>query len=237
MNYSQTPEIIYEDQDIIVCRKPAGTPTQSRQIGVPDMVSILRNHLAGQERSAGSKRAGKSASPAPYLAVIQRLDQPVEGLLVFAKTPVAARELNRQLNTSDFGKYYIAFVEGVPQPEEGCLENFLVKDGRSNTSRVCSENTPGARHAKLHYRVTDIRDGNAFVEIRLDTGRHHQIRVQMSHFGHPLAGDRKYGSTLHAAQLYLCAYRLTFLHPADHRPMEFTVTPSFCRFSGEPNDE
>lgn len=236
MNYSQTPEIVYEDRDIIVCLKPAGTPTQSRQIGVPDMVSILKNHLADQERSKGRKTSEKKASPTPYLAVVHRLDQPVEGLLVFAKTPASARELNRQLNTSAFGKYYAAFVEGIPQPEEGCLENFLVKDGRSNTSRICPENTPSARHAKLHYHVTDILDGNAFVKIRLDTGRHHQIRVQMSHFGHPLAGDRKYGSTLHAPQLCLCAYRLSFLHPADHHPMEFTVTPSFCKISKVPDD-
>ena len=165
MNYSQTPEIVYEDRDIIVCLKPAGTPTQSRQIGVPDMVSILKNHLADQERSKGRKTSEKKASPTPYLAVVHRLDQPVEGLLVFAKTPASARELNRQLNTSAFGKYYAAFVEGIPQPEEGCLENFLVKDGRSNTSRICPENTPGARHAKLHYHVTDILDGNAFVKI------------------------------------------------------------------------
>ncbi len=234
MNDSKTPNIIYEDRDIIVCRKPAGTPTQSRQIGIPDMVSILKNHLAEQGRAADRNRTEKPPSPAPYLAVIHRLDQPVDGLLVFAKTPAAARELNRQLNTSDFGKYYIALVEGIPQPKDGCLENFLVKDGRSNTSRVCPENTPGARHAKLHYHVTDIMDGNAFVEIRLDTGRHHQIRVQMSHCGHPLAGDKKYGSTLHSPRLCLCAYRLAFRHPADHRPMEFTVTPSFYKDSVEP---
>ena len=98
---SLTPEIIYEDKDIIVCHKPAGVPTQSSRIGTKDMVSILKNHLI-------KKTTKKCASREPYLAVIHRLDQPVEGLLVFAKTPAAAKELSHQLTTSGFGKYYRA---------------------------------------------------------------------------------------------------------------------------------
>ena len=118
--------IIYEDPHIIVCRKPAGVPTQSARISTPDMESMLKNYLSGG-----------------YLAVIHRLDQPVEGLLVFAKTPGAARELNRQLTSSGFGKYYRAVVSGIPEPPEGTLEDYLVKDARTNTSRICTKNTPG----------------------------------------------------------------------------------------------
>ena len=176
---SLTPEIIYEDKDIIVCHKPAGVPTQSSRIGTKDMVSILKNHLI-------KNTAKKTASREPYLAVIHRLDQPVEGLLVFAKTPAAAKELSRQLTTSGFGKYYRAQALGIFEHNEGTLEDYLVKDGRTNTSRVCKENVPDAKYARLHYKVihTDtLPSGEPFsqLEIYLDTGRHHQIRVQFAH--------------------------------------------------------
>ena len=218
--------IIYEDPHIIVCRKPAGIPTQTARIGTSDMESMLKNYLSGG-----------------YLAVIHRLDQPVEGLLVFAKTPRAAKELNRQLTAAGFGKYYRALVSGIPDPSEGILEDYLVKDARTNTSRVCTKNTPGAKAARLHYKTEKIyRD--ALVEIHLDTGRHHQIRVQMAHLGCPLVGDRKYGavrscrtapgkdippaSTPSASQapespLRLCAYRLEFRHPVSGEEMTFML--------------
>ena len=143
---SLTPKIIFEDKDIIVCHKPAGIPTQSSRIGTKDMVSILKNHLV-------KNTAKKTASREPYLAVIHRLDQPVEGLLVFAKTPAAAKELSRQLTTSGFGKYYRAQALGIFEHNEGTLEDYLVKDGRTNTSRVCEENVPNAKYARLHYKV------------------------------------------------------------------------------------
>ncbi len=221
--------IIYEDAHIIVCHKPAGIPTQTARIGTPDMVSMLKTHLA------------PSSKGEPYLAVIHRLDQPVEGLLVFAKTPAAASELNRQLTTSGFGKYYRAVVQGVPEPAKGTLEDYMVKDRRTNTSRICDKSTPGAKSARLHYRIEKIfKDSDpaaSLVKIKLDTGRHHQIRVQMAHIGCPLVGDRKYGAcdpekadeknvpvhTKSAEPLRLCAYRLEFKHPATRRNMIFEL--------------
>ena len=137
------PHILYEDHDILVCLKPAGTPTQTHRPGLPDMVSILKNYL---HQNSPSKKP-------PYLAVIHRLDQPVEGLLVFAKTPAAAKELNRQLQNSGFGKYYLAVLSGCPKTLDDTLEDFLVKDGRTNTSRVCSKETPGAKLARLTYHI------------------------------------------------------------------------------------
>lgn len=219
--------IIYEDPHIIVCRKPAGVPTQSARISTPDMASMLKNYLSGG-----------------YLAVIHRLDQPVEGLLVFAKTPGAARELNRQLTSSGFGKYYRAIVSGIPEPSEGTLEDYMVKDARANASRICTKNTPGAKAARLHYRVEKIfRDTSpvtSLVAIHLDTGRHHQIRVQMAHIGCPLVGDRKYGTAYsspadpgkdtppvnggNTGPLRLCAYRLEFRHPANRKLMTFSLS-------------
>ena len=224
--------IIYEDPHIIVCHKPAGMPVQSARIGTADMVSLLKNHLASSARSTG-------ASKPPYLAVIHRLDQPVEGLLVFAKSPAAARDLNRQLTSSGFSKYYRATVVGVPDPAEGTLEDYMVKDGRTNTSRICTKETHGAKLARLHYRTEKICEDSkpvtSLVKIKLDTGRHHQIRVQMAHLGCPLAGDRKYGENSadssdgrlirknNSASLKLCAYRLEFKHPANGKEMTFEL--------------
>ena len=220
------PEILYEDKEIIVCIKPAGIPTQSSRIGTPDMVSILKNYLS----------ASSSAKQPPYLAVIHRLDQPVEGILVFAKTPAAAKKLNQQLQTSGFGKHYLALLSAVPSVPESNLLDYMIKDGRTNTSRICTPDTPGAKAARLHYRVTGQSGSFAIAEITLDTGRHHQIRVQMSHLGCPIIGDRKYGSPNNpvdttanglfntpVSQLQLFAYRLTFRHPASGNVMEFSI--------------
>ncbi len=222
--------IIYEDPHILVCHKPAGMPVQSARITAADMVNLLRNYLAGTN-TAGNR------NKAPYLAVIHRLDQPVEGLLVFAKTPAAAKDLNRQLTSSGFAKYYRAITAGVPEPAEGTLEDCMVKDGRTNTSRICTKETPGAKLARLHYRVEETCEESgsvtSLVKIRLDTGRHHQIRVQMAHIGCPLIGDRKYGQQYGRSEtkapfstdtLKLCAYRLEFRHPKSGETMVFDLS-------------
>ena len=221
------PDILYEDNDLIVCIKPAGIPTQSSRIGTPDLVSILKNHL--HTSSVGKPRQ-------PYLAVIHRLDQPVEGILVFAKNQKAAASLNRQLQSDGFGKHYLAWLCGSLPGDEGDLIDHLVKNGRSNTSTVCAKDTPGAKEARLHYKVICRREETSLAEITLDTGRHHQIRVQMAHAGCPILGDRKYGnSALHSSssssasslpmprQLQLFAWRLTFIHPTSGRKMEFKL--------------
>lgn len=237
---SNSPEIIYEDSEILVCHKPAGIPTQSSRIGTKDMVSILKTYLAqphnlkaepsAQQRASnpsaasGSarRRQPQTARKEPYLALIHRLDQPVEGLLVFAKTPAAAKNLNQQLTTSGFGKFYRAVVHGIPSEPEADLEDYLIKDARANVSRVCSKDTLGAKLARLHYKVTRTEltasgETLSHLIIHLDTGRHHQIRVQMSHAGCPLVGDRKYNvhpTETAYSQLMLCAYRLEFKHPS-----------------------
>ena len=226
--------IIYEDPHLIVCRKPAGIPTQTSRIGTRDMVSLLKNHLA--DPASPQKTAGKNGQHRqPYLAVIHRLDQPVEGLLVFAKTPAAARELSRQITSSGFGKYYLAAVRGIPVPSEADLEDDLVRDGRTNTSRVCPPNTPGAKHARLHYRTLETQSDAAtpysVVEIHLDTGRHHQIRVQLAHSGHPLAGDGRYRTVKDSfRELGLFACRLEFVHPVDKKKMSFEARPQAAPF-------
>ncbi|MEG1505215.1 MAG: RluA family pseudouridine synthase [Lachnospiraceae bacterium] len=220
--------ILYEDTHLIVCIKPAGIATQSARLTAADMVSLLKNHLHQQDSTKGE----------PYLAVIHRLDQPVEGILVFAKTPFAAKELSRQLQQDGFGKHYLALLQQAPKQSEGTLTDYMVKDGKTNTSRICTKDTMGAKKAILEYHIlprddsfSGIRDFSPdfpLAKIRLETGRHHQIRVQMSHLGCPLVGDQKYNpdydpldSRILPGRLALFAYRLEFTHPKTGQKMEF----------------
>ena len=242
--------IEYEDRDIIVIYKEAGLPVQSGKTSQRDLVSLLKNHLA---QEAGAGMAGE-----PYLGIIHRLDQPVEGLLVFAKTPKAAADLSRQAaakgepagkgtaavkersaGSAENGmeKIYRAVVmlsgDSFPLALEGrkravTLTDWILRDYSNNTALVVEEGAKGAKRAELTFRTLEIKDLRALTEIRLLTGRHHQIRVQMAHAGMPLAGDRKYGAAgPEEKQLCLCAARLAFRHPGNGKRMEFEVEPSF----------
>ena len=214
--------ILYEDEHIIVCYKPAGIPTQTKKPGEQDMVSLLKNYLKGG-----------------YVAVVHRLDQPVEGLLVFAKTPFAAKELSKGLQEAGFGKHYKAVLWGVPTQKKAKLEDYLVRDGRTNTSRVCAPSEADAKKAVLLYEVIATGKDNdrdiSLVKVKLDTGRHHQIRVQMANMGCPIWGDAKYNTATvqdrRFRQIALCAYRLEFIHPKTKKQMEFEVEPKGEGFS------
>lgn len=215
--------ILHEDEHIIVCYKPAGIPTQTSKMGEQDMVSILKNYLY-------KKQAEKRE---PYVAVIHRLDQPVEGLLVFAKTSFATKELNKGLQGAGFGKYYKAVLWGVPEKISDILQDYLVKDGRTNTSRVGNQDEKDAKKAVLFYEVletgTDEGKSVSLVKVKLDTGRHHQIRVQMANMGCPIWGDAKYNTQAvqdrRFRQIALCAYKLEFVHPKTKKKMEFEIKP------------
>lgn len=209
-------KILHEDDHVLVCYKPAGIATQTSKLGEQDVVSILKNYLKGA-----------------YVAVIHRLDQPVEGVLVFAKTPFAAKELSKGLQGEGFGKYYKAVLWGTPKESSGTLEDYLVKDGRTNTSRVCSLIEKDAKKAVLSYEVLAYGkdDGKdiTLVKVKLSTGRHHQIRVQMANIGCPIWGDSKYNTApiqdRRWRQIALCAYRLEFTHPETKKKMVFEIEP------------
>lgn len=216
-------EIIYEDDDILVCRKPAGVATQTKRLGQQDMESLLKNYRV---------RKGEP----PYIGVVHRLDQPVEGLIVFAKNQKAAASLSKQVRERIIGKHYYALVacgEEIPVTESWTtLLDAMICDRKTNISCIVPEGTPGAQKAVLEYRVVWVRGGRALVDILLHTGRHHQIRLQFSHMGWPLVGDRKYnGQTPDAGSkpesLALCSYRLEFTHPSTGKRMDFSVEPSF----------
>lgn len=181
--------ILYEDEAIIVCRKKAGIPVQSARIGQKDMVSILNNHLAGH-----------STEP---IRVVHRLDQPVEGVIVFAKTQKAAAKLSRQITEGSVKKKYQAvccitekakkrFI--LRSEEKYDLVDYLSKNPKTNTSSVVRPGDKSAKRAELAFRIMNIKQQYLLAEIDLKTGRHHQIRVQMANAGLPLYGDQKYNT-------------------------------------------
>lgn len=211
--------ILFEDKEIIVVEKPAGIPVETRRIGQKDLMSLLKNHLA-------EKQPGRP----PYLGMIHRLDQPVQGVMVFAKTPSAAKELSAQIANGSMQKTYRAVVTGI-LPECGELTDHLLKDGRTNTSRIVPKGTKDAKLSRLTYQHLGHQPekGLSLAEIHLLTGRHHQIRVQMAGAGFPLYGDQKYNpSSPHKSgeNVALCAFQLTFRHPATKKTMSFSCTPA-----------
>ena len=212
-------KILYEDDQLMVVYKPAGLATQTKSLREKDLVDELKSHLGGNV----------------YLGVVHRLDQPVEGLLVFAKTAQAARELTRQLGDSVLNKSYLAvvYLEQEDRDNAGILEDFLIKDGRTNTSRIGTKDEPDAKYARLNYEIQKKIGKRALVKIEIHTGRHHQIRVQMAAAGRPLLGDSRYGSEasreesarLGVRNVALCADRITFRHPVTRKQMEFSILP------------
>lgn len=213
-------DIIYEDEQILVCRKHSGMAVQSARIGQMDLESELKNYRKGK-----------------YIGIVQRLDQPVEGVLVFGKTPQATAALNRQHQTGEMKKEYLAVFTGTPvEKKSGIWEDYLVKDGKTNTSRVTGKQDERARKAVLSYRILSWKEDRGLAKIQLGTGRHHQIRVQMAYHGMPLWADGKYKKKEEmleqeqGASIGLCAWRLEFAHPKNGKKMKFDVQPEGACF-------
>lgn len=206
--------ILYEDDAMIVCVKEAGVATQTKKIGQKDMESILRTYRM------------QKGEPS-YIGVVHRLDQPVSGVMVFAKTKEAAADLSRQIAAKAADKYYYAVTEGIPDKIKGTLEDYLLRDGKTNLSKVSDSRTAGAKRAELFYEVLAKNEAKALLKIKLATGRHHQIRVQMAHAGWPLVGDRKYNfkENMNGGNqpICLCSYKLAFLHPVTKKKLDFEI--------------
>lgn len=228
----RAPEILFEDKDIMICRKPAGVATQTKRLGQQDMESLLKNYRA------------KKGEP-PYIGIVHRLDQPVEGVMVFAKNQKAAAGLSKQVQERVIGKYYYAVSASRTEANEGVLEDYLFTDKKANFTQVVDKETEEnhlkeAKYAKLEYKVVETKEDKTLFDIKLHTGRQHQIRVQMAHMGCPLVGDAKYnlqqdieGKSNFNTGLALCSYKLEFEHPTKKIPMQFEIKPlgeAFSRF-------
>lgn len=210
-------KVIYEDNHIIVVEKPVNIPSQGDKTGDTDMLTIIKEYIKEKYNKPGNV----------YLGLIHRLDRPVGGVMVFAKTSKAAARLSEQVREKEFQKSYLVIVDGKMEKEKGTLEDYLLKNEKTNTSKVVKEGTKNSKYAKLDYEVLkyDKELNLSVLKILLHTGRHHQIRVQLSSRGHSIYGDQKYGGRGHGKQIALWAYKLQISHPVSKEKMEFIDIP------------
>lgn len=229
--------ILYEDEDMIVCHKPAGIATQTARVGQRDMISEITGYLTRCKKEKGEK-----LSAPPFVGVVHRLDQPVEGILVFAKNKQTAAALSHQIAGHHMEKYYNAIICGKDFKKQGELVDYMVKDGKTNMSRIVPKEVKDAKLARLSYQVLQEKKETTeegeertigFVRIHLETGRHHQIRVQMKEAGMSLLGDYKYADEvtmklseqLQIKEIALCACELCLNHPKTGKRMHFQIQP------------
>lgn len=211
-----TIPVLYEDNHLLVVVKPPGAPSQEDQTRDPDMLTLLKADLKRRHNKPGNV----------FLGLVHRLDRPVGGVMVFAKTSKAASRLSAQIRDRSFEKIYLARVHGCPEPREGVLDHFLVKDQKTNKVHIAQANDPGAKQARLTYRVEQTVDDISRVRIDLHTGRPHQIRVQMASIGCPLVGDQKYGDVSRdkpGDSIALWSYEIRCKHPTRDEQLCFSA--------------
>lgn len=210
-------DIVYEDNHLLVAVKPPNVPSQEDASGDRDLLSILKQDLKVRYNKPGNV----------YLGLVHRLDRPVGGLMVFAKTSKAASRLSEAVRTRSIEKQYWAVVHGKPQALQDRLEHYLLKDSRTNTVSVVPAATPGAKQALLSYEVLETVGNLSLISVKLETGRPHQIRVQLSHIGCPIYGDQRYGAAVNkkGQQIALWSYQLRLMHPVRKEPLSFTSPP------------
>ncbi len=208
--------ILFEDNHLLVVNKPAGLATQGAAAGEPSLVAAAKEYLRQKYAKPGNV----------YLGVVSRLDRLVSGVIVLARTSKAADRLNQQFRGRDVRKIYWAVVSGRPAPTSGQCTDWLAKDESQQRVRVVRETAPDAQQAILSYRTLAVVTAGAWLEVLLETGRKHQIRVQLAARGWPILGDRKYGSKEAPGPreaIALHARRLELEHPVRHEPLDFTA--------------
>jgi 23S rRNA pseudouridine1911/1915/1917 synthase len=212
-------KVLYEDNHLLCVVKPVNMPVQADSSGDPDLLNLCKAYLKERYEKPGEV----------YLGLVHRLDRPVGGVMVFARTSKAAARLAEQMKKDQWNKEYRAVVCGKAQPEQ-VLEDFLLKNEQTRFSAPVPEGTPGAKFARLKYEKLQEREGLSLLKVQLDTGRHHQIRVQLSSRGLPLWGDARYNPAAKPGeQIALWASRLCLLHPTRKEPMTFDCPPPDSR--------
>ena len=205
----QPIELLYEDDSVLCCVKPAGVLSQSAANGEPGLPELLE------------QQTGAAVFP------VHRLDRQVGGVMIFAKTKEAAAALNRQIADRTLEKRYAALAHGNMEPAQGVWEDLLFKDARSNKVFVVNRPRKGVREARLSYTVEALEGDFSRVAVLLDTGRTHQIRVQFASRQHPLAGDRRYGAKDGSKALCLWSRSVTFTHPVTAKRMTVSAKEPF----------
>lgn len=201
--------VIYEDNHLLVVEKPINIPTQEDNTKDKDLLTILKEYIKEKYNKPGNV----------YLGLVHRLDRPVGGIMVFARTSKAASRLSEQVRNKTFKKTYNAVVIGNIN-KEGKLKDYLLKDEKKNIVKV----DKNGKEAILNFKKLDYKDNMSLVEINLETGRSHQIRVQMSHYGYSLFGDQKYNKTSKVGeQIALFAKKIEFMHPTTNEQLTFEL--------------
>lgn len=198
-------EVVYEDNHIIIVNKRSGEIVQGDKTGDKPLSETVKEYIKAKYHKPGNV----------FLGVVHRLDRPVSGLVVFAKTSKALSRLNDMFRNADVHKTYWAIVKNTPPKEEDLLVNWIVRNEKQNKSYAYNRQTPNAKEARLAYKLIGKSDHYALLEVRLMTGRHHQIRCQLAHMGSPIKGDLKYGAKRSNADgsISLMAKRIEFAHP------------------------
>ena len=208
--------ILHEDNHIIVVLKPQNVPSCEDESKDPDMLTIIKEYIKVTYNKTGNV----------YLGLVHRLDRPTGGIMVFAKSSKAASRLSEQMREGDFEKRYYATVVGVPREEKATLTHYMKKNAVNNMVYVCEPTVEGAKFAQLAYTVLESKNDLSLVDVRLHTGRSHQIRVQMNAIGCPVYGDMRYGGEkAKKGYLALWAYYLSFTHPVSKERLVFRVQP------------
>ena len=210
-------EVIYEDNHIIVVNKKAGEIVQGDKTGDKPLSEFVKDYIKEKYAKPGNVFCG----------VVHRIDRPVSGVVVFARTSKALERLNKMLRDGEIHKTYWALVEGHPNEEEALLENYLLSDGRMNKTFISDANHKDAKLSRLHYRIIARGDRYSLLEINLMTGRKHQIRAQLASIGHPIKGDLKYGARRSNKDggISLQAHSINFIHPVSRQPIDISVPP------------
>lgn len=208
--------VLHEDNHIIVVMKPQGIPSCGDESGDDNMLEQVRRYVKEKYEKPGNV----------YIGLVHRLDRPTGGVMVFAKTSKAASRLAEQMRGGDFEKKYLAVLVGTLKEPKGTLVNYLKKNPVNNMVYICTQTTNGAKMASLEYSVLEEKGGLCLADIKLHTGRTHQIRVQMAGISHPVYGDMRYGGeNAKKGNLALWAYSLAFTHPVTKERLRFMLEP------------
>jgi 23S rRNA pseudouridine1911/1915/1917 synthase len=210
--------ILFEDNHTLAVVKPHRIPVMPDSSGDASMLDMVKEYIKDKYSKPGKV----------FIGLVHRLDRPAGGTMVFARTSKGASRLSDQIRTGKFHKTYIAMIEGILDEKKGTLESYLVKDNKKNTSRAVSQETGGAKRALLDYTVIRENSGFSLVKINLHTGRHHQIRVQFSVIGHPIAGDVKYGAKTKDHSIALWSHKISFNKPVGSEIITVESEPDYC---------
>lgn len=211
-------KVLYEDNHLLVVEKPPNMPVQKDISGDMDLLGYLKTYIKDKYNKPGNV----------FIGLVHRLDRPVGGVMVFARTSKAASRLSEQIRSRTMQKTYIAVAEGLFDSSNGTLRDYLYKDRNNNTVKVVTSNVKGSQEAILQYQVISCNEGKTLLKISLETGRPHQIRVQMANMGHPLTGDVKYGNKGEKGltdNIALWSYSLSFNHPVRNETLSFASIP------------